>query len=98
MAWALTLRYISAPILAIVFSFAYPSFHKLRNDPLHIFCFAWAHLVMLFVVGFFIVPRALDVFVPIEKREVNVELLEGDVERMGREKVVAGSDRKEDSE
>ncbi|PVH86149.1 hypothetical protein DL98DRAFT_582737 [Cadophora sp. DSE1049] len=45
------LRFVSAPILAIVFSFAYSAFYPNRGDPTHIFGFAISHLVMIFVVG-----------------------------------------------
>ncbi|KAH7202948.1 hypothetical protein BKA60DRAFT_641062 [Fusarium oxysporum] len=38
--WGFVLRYISAPILAIIVSFAFPLFYTKRNDPLHIFAFA----------------------------------------------------------
>ncbi|KAK0105417.1 hypothetical protein ONS96_004807 [Cadophora gregata f. sp. sojae] len=68
--WAPVLRFISAPILAIVFSFAYPAFHPNRGDPTHIFGFAIAHLVMFFVVGGLVVPKALDVFVPESHRDI----------------------------
>ncbi|KAJ4012714.1 hypothetical protein NW752_008433 [Fusarium irregulare] len=65
--WGFVLRYISAPILAIITSFAFPLFYTKRNDPLHIFAFASAIGVMC-IVGFgFVVPRWLDVFVPPEK-------------------------------
>ncbi|KAG4441874.1 hypothetical protein IFR05_002675 [Cadophora sp. M221] len=70
MLWAPILRFISAPILAIVFSFAYPAFHPKRNDPTHIFGFAISHLVMVFVVGVLVVPKSLDIFVPEAHREI----------------------------
>lgn len=53
--------------MAIILSFAYPTFNKVRNDPLHIFAFALSHVVMVVVAFGFIVPRALDIFVPPEK-------------------------------
>lgn len=37
-------------------------------DPLHIFAFSVAHVVMSVVAVGFVLPRALDVFVPLEKR------------------------------
>uniref|UniRef100_A0A0D2XTF4 Sodium-and chloride-dependent GABA transporter 1 n=1 Tax=Fusarium oxysporum (strain Fo5176) TaxID=660025 RepID=A0A0D2XTF4_FUSOF len=65
--WGFVLRYISAPILAIIVSFAFPLFYTKRNDPLHIFSFASACGVMCIVAAGFILPRWFDVFVPPEK-------------------------------
>ncbi|KAF4975577.1 hypothetical protein FZEAL_7649 [Fusarium zealandicum] len=65
--WPVVLRYVSAPILSIVVSFAYPAFYLKRQDPLHIFAFATAHGIMLLIACGFIVPRWFDVFVPPEK-------------------------------
>lgn len=62
--WGFLLRYISAPILAIVFSFGYPEFYTLRNDPPYIFGFILAHIVILSVLLGFTLPRYLDVFIP----------------------------------
>lgn len=66
--WAPVLRYISAPILAILTSFAYPSFNRVRNDPLHIYGFCVGHVVMLLVVLGLVVPRSFDVFIPNARR------------------------------
>ncbi|KAJ3453179.1 hypothetical protein MRS44_018834 [Fusarium solani] len=65
--WPIVLRYVSAPILSIVVSFAYPAFTKKSNDPLHVFAFTVAHCVMLLIACGFVVPRWFDVFVPPEK-------------------------------
>ena len=62
------LRFISAPILAIVYSFGYPEFHTLRNDPPYIFGFILAHIVIIAVLSSLIFPRYLDVFIPPERR------------------------------
>jgi solute carrier family 6 (neurotransmitter transporter, GABA) member 1 len=70
-AWPIVLRYITSPILAIVFSFAYPSFAAVNNDPLHIFAFGLMHLVMLFIGLGFALPRFFDVFVPADRRGEN---------------------------
>ena len=67
--WAPLLRFISAPILAIVFSFAYPEFHGLRNDPPYIVGFILAHIVILTILIGFSLPRYLDVFIPPDRRE-----------------------------
>ncbi|RYO81387.1 hypothetical protein DL764_009774 [Monosporascus ibericus] len=66
--WGPVLKYISAPILSIVFAFAYPAFYKVRNDPVHIFAFTVAHFVIVFVVLGLVVPRWFDVFVPMARR------------------------------
>lgn len=66
--WGPVLRYISAPILAMLSSFAYPSFNAVRNDPLHIFGFIVGHVVMVLVVLGLIVPRSFDVFIPKARR------------------------------
>ncbi|KID67879.1 Creatine transporter [Metarhizium brunneum] len=67
--WAPVIRYISCPILSIIMSFAYPAFYKLRMDPLHIFAFAVAHVIMVIVVVGLIFPRAFDIFIPPKRRE-----------------------------
>ncbi|KAI9799251.1 MAG: hypothetical protein M1833_004129 [Piccolia ochrophora] len=66
--WPPVLRYISAPILSIVFCFAYPSFYAVRNDPLQIFSFSAAHVTMFLVVAGLVLPRWFDVFVPVARR------------------------------
>ncbi len=68
--WGPILRYVSAPIMAVIFSFAYPTFYTVRNDPLHIFAFATSHVVMIIVALGFIVPRAFDIFVPSDKLHI----------------------------
>ncbi|KAK4502818.1 hypothetical protein PRZ48_006244 [Zasmidium cellare] len=68
--WAPLLRYISAPILAIVFSFAYPEFYTLRNDPVYIFGFIIAHFVLACTAFGFLLPRYMDVFITPETRKV----------------------------
>lgn len=66
--WAPLLRYITAPILTIVLSFAYPDFYQQRYDPLHIIGFTIAHFSLLMVGLGFIAPRWFDVFVPVQRR------------------------------
>ena len=65
--WAPVLKYISAPILAIIVAFAYPQFHQVRNNPLHIFAFTCAHLTMVAVTVGLIFPRALSLTIPRER-------------------------------
>jgi solute carrier family 6 (neurotransmitter transporter, GABA) member 1 len=70
--WAPVLRYITAPILAIIYSFAYPTFYKVRNDPLHIIAFTAMHACMITISVGFVFPRFFDVFVPVARRNQGV--------------------------
>jgi len=67
--WAPTLRYLGAPILAIVYGFSYPGFYAVRNDPMHIFGFAVGHLALVIIALGLIVPSWFDIFVPVPRRE-----------------------------
>lgn len=58
------LRYITAPIIGMLFSMAYPRFYAVRNDPLHIVGFAFMHLVIIMSFVGVIMPKWFDVFVP----------------------------------
>jgi len=69
MLWAPTLRYLGAPILAIVYGFSYPGFYAVRNDPMHIFGFAVGHLALVIIALGLIVPSWFDIFVPVSRRE-----------------------------
>lgn len=62
--WSPLIRYISSPILFIVYSLAYPEFWTLRNDPVYVFGFILAHFCLIFAVVSLIMPRYFDVFVP----------------------------------
>ncbi|KAL4964297.1 sodium:neurotransmitter symporter family protein [Aspergillus stella-maris] len=62
--WPVLLRYVCAPVLAIIFSFAYPEFHTLRYDPLMITGFILAHIILLVILLGFVMPRYYDVFIP----------------------------------
>ncbi|KAF7593750.1 hypothetical protein BBP40_010926 [Aspergillus hancockii] len=66
--WPVLLRYISAPILAIIFSFAYPEFHTLRYDPMMIAGFILAHLCLLAILLGLVLPRYYDCFIPFDRR------------------------------
>jgi solute carrier family 6 (neurotransmitter transporter, GABA) member 1 len=66
--WGAILKYITAPILAIIFSFVYSTFAANRNDPLHIFGFSIGHVVMIMIALGFILPRWFDVFTPLDRR------------------------------
>ncbi|KAF2731643.1 SNF-domain-containing protein [Polyplosphaeria fusca] len=69
----LLLRYVSGPVLAIIFSFAYPEFHTLRYDPMMITGFILSHLGLLMVMLGFIFPRYYDAFVPPHRRGEGTE-------------------------
>ncbi|KAL8748358.1 MAG: hypothetical protein Q9184_007363 [Pyrenodesmia sp. 2 TL-2023] len=62
--WSPLIRYISAPILFIVYSLSYPEFWTLRNDPVYVFGFILAHFCLIFAVVSLVLPRYYDVFVP----------------------------------
>ncbi|KAL8868936.1 MAG: hypothetical protein Q9174_004651 [Haloplaca sp. 1 TL-2023] len=62
--WSPMIRYISSPILFIVYSLAYPEFWTLRNDPVYVFGFILSHFCLIFAVVALLLPRYYDVFVP----------------------------------
>ena len=66
--WGPLLRFISAPILAIIFGFSYPAFQTLREDPLHILGFGVAHICLLIIGGGLIIPRWFNVLIPPQRR------------------------------
>lgn len=66
--WAIFIRYLSAPILAIIFGFAYPSFLDNRGDPLHIFAFTAAHFIMAIPLVALAIPSTLDILIPQAKK------------------------------
>lgn len=66
--WAVLLRYVSAPILSIVYGFSYGAFYELRYDPLHILGFGVGHIALLLIFGGLILPRWYDVFIPPQRR------------------------------
>ncbi|RMJ12906.1 hypothetical protein CDV36_007458 [Fusarium kuroshium] len=66
--WPILLRFISAPVLAIIYGFAYPAFHDLRDDPLHILGFAIAHICLLLIGLGVLVPRWFDCMIPPTRR------------------------------
>jgi solute carrier family 6 GABA transporter-like protein 1 len=67
------LRYISGPVLGIIFSFAYPEFHTLRYDPMMITGFIIAHITMLAVILGYAIPKYYDAFIPVERRREGLE-------------------------
>lgn len=95
--WGPLLRFISSPTLAIVFSFGYPEFYTLRNDPVYIFGFILAHIVIAAILIAFLVPRWAKVIVPVERRHEgqkpvsvgNVLTVDNDVEDAQKIRAVA---------
>lgn len=82
--WGGVLKYISAPILAIITSFAYPTFYQeKRMDPTQIFAFAVAHIVMVMIAMGIIIPRSLDIFVPPEKKYLGKPMYAPQVVNLG---------------
>lgn len=67
------LRYISGPVLAIIFSFAYPEFHLLRYDPMMITGFIIAHITMLAVIMGYAIPKYYDKLIPVNRRMEGTE-------------------------
>jgi len=67
------LRYVSGPVLAIIFSFAFPEFHSLRYDPMMITGFILSILGMVGVLLGFVMPRYYDAFIPIERRDEDMQ-------------------------
>jgi len=67
-AWAVIMRYISGPILAIVLSFAYPKFTETHMyDPIMIYGFSIVHLVVPTVVLGLLMPSWFNWIIPAEK-------------------------------
>jgi solute carrier family 6 GABA transporter-like protein 1 len=72
--WGPLVKYVSGPILAIVYSFSYPNFINSgtalsgQTNPLHILGFGVGHVVLLIFLAGFMVPRWFDVFIPPTRR------------------------------
>ncbi|KAM0438643.1 hypothetical protein ACHAPT_001396 [Fusarium lateritium] len=68
--WPICLKYITGPAIALVFSFAYPKFlNGHADDPPFIYSFVLMHMVVIFIVGAFIVPRFLNILIPSHRLE-----------------------------
>lgn len=67
--WPILLRFISAPVLAIIYGFAYPAFYELRDDPLHILGFGLAHICLVLIGLGVLVPRWYNTIIPPDRRE-----------------------------
>ena len=68
------LRYISGPVLAIILSFAFPEFHKMRYDPLMILGFTVSIIGLSAIIAGFVMPRYFDAFIPKSRRAEGTEL------------------------
>lgn len=51
-----------------MYSFSYPEFWTLRNDPMYIYGFILAHFCLIGVVLSLLAPRFFDVFVPTDRQ------------------------------
>jgi len=67
------LRYVSGPVLAIIFSFAFPEFHALRYDPMMIAGFILSILTVLVILVGCVMPRYYDGFIPVHRRQDGTE-------------------------
>ncbi|KAH7120905.1 hypothetical protein B0J11DRAFT_490598 [Dendryphion nanum] len=67
------LRYVSGPVLAIIFSFAFPAFQQYKRDPMMIagFILAWLGIVAM-IIGF-VMPRYYDALIPLHRRTEGTE-------------------------
>ncbi|CRK14606.1 hypothetical protein BN1723_016867 [Verticillium longisporum] len=70
-AWPVILKYLTAPAVGLVFSFAYTKFRDERHaqDPAYLYSFILFHMVMIFIVGLFIFPRFFNCLVPARRLE-----------------------------
>lgn len=91
--WSILLRYIAGPILAIIFSFAYPEFYSLRYDPLMIVGFIAAHLVLVGIVLGFVVPRYYNVLIPGPRRAEGTEITIPGQLKVGDSAVIAAGEQ-----
>jgi solute carrier family 6 GABA transporter-like protein 1 len=66
-------RYVSGPVLAIIFSFAFPEFHTLRYDPMMIAGFILSILTLTAMIVGFVMPRYYGKFIPPERRDEGSE-------------------------
>lgn len=72
--WGPLVKYVSGPVLAIVYSFSYPNFINStgplvgQRNPLHILGFGVGHVVLLLFLLGFMVPRWFNVFIPPDRR------------------------------
>ncbi|RMJ28609.1 transporter [Aspergillus sp. HF37] len=71
--WPILLRYVSAPALAIIFSFAFPDFHRNRYDPLYILGFIIATLILVVILLGLVLPRYYDPLMPVSRRDEGSE-------------------------
>ncbi|KAF4550827.1 Hypothetical protein D9617_15g041770 [Elsinoe fawcettii] len=67
--WPVLLRYVAAPLLSIIYAFAYPGFIASRYDPLEIFGFMLGQFSLFIVAGSFIVPRWYQGIIPPQRRK-----------------------------
>lgn len=91
--WPILLRYVAGPILAIIFSFAYPTFYSIRYDPLMILGFIAAHLVLIGILLGFVVPRYYNVLIPPARRAEGTEPTVPGQVKVGDSAVVAGGEQ-----
>ncbi|KAI0562960.1 hypothetical protein FGB62_48g116 [Gracilaria domingensis] len=74
--WSPMLRWLTAPVLIVILSYAYRDFVSgtdavapRSEDPLHIYGFVVAHLVAVFLISSIVAPKVFDAFICGEKKE-----------------------------
>lgn len=90
------LRYISGPVLAIIFSFAFPEFHRLRYDPMMISGFILSILALTAMLFGFIMPRYLDALVPDHRKMEGMEATRPNEDKI--EQIIEVVDREKEKE
>ena len=68
--WPVLLKYITAPAVSLVLSFAYPKFYNnnFNRDPPYLYSFILMHMVLLFIFGCFMFPPFLEFLIPVTRR------------------------------
>lgn len=71
--WPICLKYITAPAVGLVFTFAYPKFlnttDRMFENPPYLYSFILMHLVVIFIIVLFIFPRFFNFLIPETRRE-----------------------------
>lgn len=69
-AWPVLLKYVTAPAVSLVLSFAYPKMYSknYQRDPPYLYSFILMHMVLLYISLCFMAPRFLDFLIPVTRR------------------------------
>lgn len=72
--WPVCLKYVTAPAVGLVFTFAYPKFLSRAEDqflfeqPPFLYSFILMHIVIVFILGFFVAPSFANFLIPAVRR------------------------------